>query len=672
MSRLTTLRCNQKFESLTFSLLTESRQEEIIVQPANALKEMLENSIDANASTIDVMAKDGGLKLLQITDNGGGIDRQDLELLCERFATSKLRSFDDLSSISTYGFRGRPWHPYLTSHIFSFSPKPVAGKDGTQITVEDLFYNSKSRLKALKSKNEEWSKILDVVGKYAVHTEGVGITCKKFGESLPAVSTRPSAPLKERIRTVFGTSVASDLIEFDFPGTDYGLLKFKGAVSGFNYNNKRRAPPVFFINNRLVACDPLRRAVSSVFSVFLPKGNHPFVYMSLDILPQNLDVNVHPTKREVRFLHEDEIIEWISAQLHDVLFARQGSRTFKQSTLKRQPDGIAMDEVTNANKKYRQENKLVRVDVTQSKINQFVKKDFSSALKAAAISDSDTTFDEDRPTSQTVIDICDDASNILDTQNNIGNSQCNKPRNDIQLNSIIELREELSQSIHRPLTNIFNNLVNVGIVDGNKRLSCFQYDVKLFLCDYGAVLSEFFYQVALSDFANYGEFVLETPLELRAILEPLYETHPNLVDIDTVIAKILEMKEMFYEYFQLELTGTKLSKLPMLLRDVNPSSKKIPFFIYRLGTKVDYQSEKQCLADIMRQIALLYVPDRIPPGNSDEENSLALIEEGKIGSKLEHVIYPELRRRFIAPEKLLDQVVQVADLPGLYKVFERC
>ncbi|KAM9924850.1 hypothetical protein OXX80_011091 [Metschnikowia pulcherrima] len=689
-----------KIRKLDASVINRIAAGEIIVQPANALKEMLENSIDAGASIIDVMAKEGGLKLLQITDNGCGIHRDDLELLCERFATSKLRSFEDLDSIATYGFRGEALASishishlsvvskvatsplayksfYLNGKLCSpkfkhdsqvSAPKPVAGKDGTQITVEDLFYNSSSRLKALRSKNEEWAKILEVVGNYAIHTDGVGFTAKKFGESLPAVSTRPHASLKDRIRTIFGNSIAGDLIEFEYPGSDFGLVKLKGAVTGVNYSNKRRSTPVFFINNRLVACDPLRRAVHSVFSLYLNKGNHPFVYLSLDIIPQNLDVNIHPTKREVRFLNEDEIINWIGDKLHDVLSTRQESRTFKQSTLKRQSDGIIVDEVTNTNKKIRQENKLMRVDASQSKINQFVRKDFASFAKTAALEEAETALDTNGSSPTRLFDLTSEISPVTELHKPV----YERPRTAVLLESIRELREELSQRLHRPLTNIFNNFVNVGIVDASKRLSCFQYDVKLFLCDYGAVLYDFFYQLALSDFSNYGEYVLECPIDLRLVLKPLYDTHSDLEEIDTVINNILSMRDMFAEYFSMEFTGQLLTKLPMLIDKVKPSNMKISFFIYRLGTKVAYQDEKRCFSGVMQQIALLYVPDRITPGKSDEESSLALIKEMELGSLLEHVIYPELKRRFIAPENLLDQVVQVADLPGLYKVFERC
>lgn len=627
---------------------------EIIVQPANALKEMLENAIDAGASAIDVVAKDGGLKLLQIIDNGCGIALEDLPLLCERFATLKLRTFEDLSLIATYGFRGEALASI--SHIARLSvvlkvaelplayracyldgelctphfkkgdgtPRPIAGKNGTSITVEDLFYNLPSRLRALQSKSDEWSRILDVVGRYAVHTEQVGFSCKKFGDAMPAISTRASATLKERVRAVFGT-VAIELIEFSFKGEDFGLVAIKGAVSGATYSNKRRTPPVFFINNRLVACEPLKRAITSVFQVFLPKGNHPFVYLSLEILPQNLDVNVHPTKREVRFLFEDEIIEWVSGKLHDVLAGNGTTKTFKQSTLKRDPE-MEIDDVIK--KKNRQENKLVRTDAAQLKITQF-------AVAASS-----------QPGEQTNVPEYADSS---------------RKESVVLLDSIHELRDEVSTGMHRPLTNVFNNLEFVGIIDPLKRLCCFQYDVKLFVCDYGALLGEFYYQLALALFANFGEYTLDVPLPLDQILAPLYadESLGDLQPMESVMANITNMSDMFREYFQILLSDGVLLTLPIFMKSVLPSEEKLPYFIYRLGTKVDYTDEKKCLKEILRQIALLYIPQKL---QIDMDASLVL----------EHVVFPELRRLFIAPEHLLKLVVQVADLPGLYRVFERC
>lgn len=703
-----------KIRKLDESVVNRIAAGEIIIHPVNAIKEMLENSIDAGSSMVDVLVKDGGLKLLQVSDNGGGIAREDMSLLCERFATSKIYKFDDLSLIETYGFRGEALASI--SHIGRLSvvsktpesplaykayyvggklanakfktdalcdPRPIAGKDGTQITVEDLFYNVPSRLRTMRSKSDEWAKILDVVGRYAVHTDGVGFSCKKFGESFTAISTRPQAPLKERIRTVFGTLIASELIEFKFEGADFGVSELRGAVSGFNYNNKRKTPPVFFINNRLVSCDPLRRALSSVFQVFLPKGNHPFIYLSLRIVPQNLDVNVHPTKKEVRFLHEEEIIEWICSHIHDVLANKDSSRAFKQSTLKRENDNANVDDVVATVKKYRQENKLVRVDALQPKINAFVKKDFKSAIRDAAlveaplrmpveaIADSTNDFYEDPSHDHQMtpppaeVDFNEEYSakeNFSDT---------GRERSEVKLDSIAELREETKDSFDRPLTNVFNNMVYVGIVDPTKRLCCFQYDVKLFLCDYGAVLADFYYQLGLIHFANFGEYEFE-PLLLRDLLIPLYEANSDLEDIDTVIGNIMAMEAMFLEYFQLDFSNESISKLPLLLRNVTPQLLKLAYFIYRLGTKVNYTDEKQCLHDILYQIALLYIPRRITMGTGVDAKEIYQRDRDHDNYLLENYVFPAVRKHFIASKKLLLEVVQVADLPGLYRVFERC
>lgn len=670
---------------------------EIIVQPANALKEMLENSIDAGSTMVDVLVKEGGLKLLQITDNGCGIAQEDLGLLCERFATSKLKSFDDLSLIATYGFRGEALASishisrlsvvskvdssplaykayYLNSKLCSpkfkadpasSDPKPVAGKNGTQITVEDLFYNLASRLRAVRTKGDEWARILDILGRYAVHSAGVGFSCKKVGDPVPAIVTRPHAPLKERIRTVFGTSVASELIEFDFDGTDFGVSKLRGAVTGFNYSNKRKITPVFFINNRLVLCDPLHRAVKSVFELFLPKGTFPFVYLSLDIASQNLDVNVHPTKREVRFLFEDEIIEWVCGKIHDVLSTRVDSRSFKQSTMKKR-EPVEAEEVQVV-KKYRQENKLVRVDATQLKINAFIRVYEPESQKGIRASEGEGMDDNESTFMTQGAEETTNMEEVSPQRAEMVYTFSNRAAQTINLDSVLELREEVSNSICRPLTNIFNNFVYVGIVDSYKRLCCFQYDVKLYLCDYGAVLNEFYYQEALSGFGNYGEYVLQPPLPLSEILAPVYEQRKDvdLMPMDDVIGSVASMADMFLEYFQIRIEDGVLYQLPILLKDVIPSMLKLPYFIYRLGTKVNYEDEKQCLLDIMQQLALLHIPDKVQPG----ENESVSFEVGQI---LETVVFPAVKKRFIAPEFLLPEVVQVADLPGLYRVFERC
>lgn len=333
---------------------------EVIQRPANALKEMIENSLDAKASSITVTVKSGGLKLLQIQDNGCGIRKEDMGIVCERFTTSKLTKFEDLSSIATYGFRGEALasishvaHVTITTRTgesncafkasysdgklvparpgLSADPKPCAGNKGTQITVEDLFYNVSTRRKALKSSGEEFAKIADVVSKYAIHNSGVAFTLKKQGENMADVRTTNSASILDNIRTIYGASVARELLEVGGDNQKYAF-KMHGYISNANYSVKK-LQFLLFINHRLVDSSALRKAIETLYEAYIPKNSHPFVYISLEIAPRNVDVNVHPTKHEVHFLHEDSIIEAIQKAFEEKLLGANSSRTYYTQTL---------------------------------------------------------------------------------------------------------------------------------------------------------------------------------------------------------------------------------------------------------------------------------------------------------------------------------------------------
>lgn len=646
------------------SVINKIAAGEIIIQPANALKEMLENSIDAGASMVDIVIKDGGLKFLQITDNGKGILQADLPLLCERFATSKLTTYEDLQSIATYGFRGEALASI--SHVLRVSvvtkthdsplaykaffcdgvltganyrdpgtPRPVAGKDGTLIVVEDLFYNVPTRLRSLKSKSDELARIIDVIGRYAVHTSGVGISCKRYGEAMQIVSTRPNLPLKERIRIIYGSSVANEILELEeSSAAEYGLTSFTGCISSPNYNNKKRVAPVIFINNRLVTCDPLRKAVNAVFNFFLPKGSTGFAYLSLAITPENLDVNIHPTKREVRFLHEDEIIEFVSARVHDRLLQVDTTRTFKAQTLLTKRPTEDPPEPSQSQKKYRQENKMVRVDALQRLINTYLAEEPSS-----------------------------DCEMVEPSQASPPPSQVTRSRVKVNLESIKQLRQKLADGCHRGLSHVFNNAVYVGVVDAEKRLCCFQYDVKLYMCNYAVMLNEFYYQLALSEFCNYGTYVLSSPQKLEELLAGLYEGREDLVGVDQIVETLWLMRDMFDEYFRIEFAeedgAVVIRTLPMILKDLLPLVSKLPYFLYRLG-KVNIEDESECLEGVMKEIALLYLPEP------------TLEASASTNHLLETVLFPAIRERFVALRVLENEVVQIADLPGLYRVFERC
>ncbi|CAI5737161.1 unnamed protein product [Hyaloperonospora brassicae] len=337
---------------------------EVVHRPSSALKEMLENALDAGATHVAVSVSHGGLKLLQIQDNGRGIQRQDLAIVCERFTTSKLKRFEDLREIKSFGFRGEALasishvaHVTITSRTAdqpcaykasyrdgklvakqpgeSKDPKPCAGRTGTQIVVEDLFYNLTTRKQALKNASEQYSRILDVVQKYAVHfgAKGVGFVCKKYRESSCGVNTTQTSSQLDVIRSIYGSKIACELTSFEHTrnasaaGSMELQRQVRGYVSNVNYH-LRKSNFILFINDRLVECPALKRACEYVYSLYLPKNTHPFIYLSMELPPRNVDVNVHPTKREVHFLHEEDIVDSISQALDKHLKGSNESRSF--------------------------------------------------------------------------------------------------------------------------------------------------------------------------------------------------------------------------------------------------------------------------------------------------------------------------------------------------------
>ncbi|KAJ1966522.1 DNA mismatch repair protein [Dipsacomyces acuminosporus] len=334
---------------------------EIINRPSNALKELIENSLDAGATSISINIKDGGLKMLQIQDNGHGIRTEDLPLVCERFTTSKLRVYEDLSTIQTYGFRGEALASIShVSHLSivtkqansdcaykahyvdgklappkpgaSSDPEPCAGNNGTLITAEDLFYNIPSRRSALKNTREEYSRIFDVASRYAIHNSGIAFTCRKLGTAKADLSTLAGATAIANIRQVFGNKIASSVVPVEYRD-DQLAFSLKGYVSSATHE-MHKSVFLLFINHRLVDHTPIKRATEALYSSIFPKAARPFIYLDLRIKPEDVDVNVHPTKREVRFLNEDSIINAIVETIQKRLLDGNDSRPFAvQSTL---------------------------------------------------------------------------------------------------------------------------------------------------------------------------------------------------------------------------------------------------------------------------------------------------------------------------------------------------
>jgi DNA mismatch repair protein MLH1 len=611
-----------------------------------------------------------------------------------------------LTSIGTYGFRGEAlasishiahltvttktkdstcaWRAqYDSGHLAppkpgqSADPKPTAGRQGTQITVEDLFYNIPTRRRAFRSASEEYNKILDVIGRYAVHCDGVAFSCKKHGEASTTISTQSNSSTVERIRQIHGASVANELIEFTSSDEKYGY-RARGWTTNANYHVKKTTL-LLFINHRSVDSTNIRKAIEQTYSTFLPKGGHPFTYLSLDIDPHRVDVNVHPTKREVNFLNEDEIIEKICSDIRTKLANVDTSRTFMTQTLlpgaliplittgSDANDGSINNTTSAATPKPRPyENNLVRTDAKLRKITSMLPPSAAKGNTEPVISE-ETREEMEYGSSEREPVVC-------------------------RLVTIKELRAEVRDDIHNELTEIFASHTFVGVVDERRRLAAIQGGVKLFLVDYGMICNEYFYQVGLTDFGNFGTIRFNPPLNLKELLSLAAEhekassppaTEEDDFEVEEVVelvsAQLTERREMLLEYFSFEISEEgEIISIPLLLKGYTPSLAKLPRFLLRLGPHVNWMSEKECFATFLRELASYYVPEQLPPtpGPEDPEEEVGeeiKIRRREINKAVEHVIFPAFRARLIATKSLMKGgVVEIANLKGLYRVFERC
>jgi DNA mismatch repair protein MLH1 len=643
--------------------------------------------------------------------------KEDLPILCERFTTSKLKAFEDLTSIGTYGFRGEAlasishiahlkvatrtkesscaWEAHYADGKLaspkpgqSAEPKPKAGRQGTQITVEDLFYNVPSRRRAFRSASEEYAKILELVGKYAVHCSGVSFSCKKAGDnSGSSVSVPASATIKDRIRQLHGSAVANELVSLQSENDQWGF-KCEGWISTANHSAKRTTM-LLFINHRSVDSAVIKKSVEQTYTAFLPKGSHPFFYLSLEIEPARVDVNVHPTKREVHFLNEEEIVAMICDEIRTSLSKVDTSRSFMTQSLLSNPKvpfatpmkqtapiaatpttgDVADRSVSRAPKSFSRrpnENNLVRTDASARKITSMLQPQRS--VEEAANDDDEMEYEvtEKQPMA-------------------------------CRLTSVKELRGEVRDAMHNELTDVISTHTFVGIVDEQKRIAAIQGGVKLFLVDYGMLCNEYFYQVGLTDFANYGAIRFNPPLPLEDLLKVAAEQEKknagdegDELDWDEVVESVREVligkAALLQEYFSIEITPEgELCSIPLLTKGYTPSMAKLPQFLLRLGPHVNWNEEKGCFQTLLRELASFYVPESLPlppsatPDASGkgkqklaEEDAEIATRRVKVREAIEHVIFPACKSRLVATKGLLKGVMEIANLKGLYRVFERC
>ncbi len=307
---------------------------EVIERPASVVKELLENSLDAKSKRITVEIKDGGKRLIKVIDDGEGMFPDDCTLAFERHATSKIESIDDLEHVTSMGFRGEALPSIASVSRVTLVSRQKGGLSGTQVTVEggkiggakeagcpegtaiavkDLFYNTPARLKFLKNPSTELTNVTKTITRFALIYPEISFRLLNDGKELINL---PEAPPLERIAGIYGREVAKDMIPLDYKDD---FITIGGFISKPSLTRATRASQSIFVNRRHIKNKLLTRAIQDGYHTLLQKNRFPVVVLSIEIDPKFIDVNVHPTKIEVKFKREWKVHDTIMAVVNRTL-----------------------------------------------------------------------------------------------------------------------------------------------------------------------------------------------------------------------------------------------------------------------------------------------------------------------------------------------------------------
>ncbi|KMO86521.1 DNA mismatch repair protein [Megasphaera cerevisiae DSM 20462] len=312
---------------------------EVVERPASCIKELVENAIDASASAIEIEIADGGQSYMRITDNGSGMSAEDAHKCIIRHATSKISTVEDIFAISSLGFRGeavpsiaavshmqittrRPEDDFATHLILeggTISSEDQAGAPvGTTMEVSDLFYNTPARRKFMKSERTESSKISEMITKLALAQPAIQFTFTNNGRT--SLHTGGSGDLKDTIANIYGADLAREIFSITY---DSEGLRIEGYVGKPSVLKSSRAWQTCIVNHRIVHNPVMFKAVENAYHAMLPKAGYPFVMLHLHTDPGAIDVNVHPSKTEIKFADEQVIYRAIYHSIISALVAQE-------------------------------------------------------------------------------------------------------------------------------------------------------------------------------------------------------------------------------------------------------------------------------------------------------------------------------------------------------------
>lgn len=603
--------------------------------------------------------------------------------------------------------------------------QPIAGNQGTTITVSDLFYNVPTRLKGFNSGSDEYAQILKVIQRYAVELAGrVGITVKKAGIGSSAdlqtsVSLSPS-PL-DVIRSAFGSPISKGLVSITERSHEKTGVSLTGCASLPTFHQKSLTL-ILFINGRLVESQTIKKTLAALYSQLLPKGTHPFIYLSLRMPPQNLDVNVHPTKSEVFFLHEETVLEFIdttirasietssmalectpnvAAMTQTVLIESQSSqlslslegappiafpqtkklypfqlvhsdpktRTLDTFFVKGPPrssepsasaESIPVDDIQGSAESARKPNNRLPSSLTAMDAGVFPG---SRPPRETASVHLEETRPRKKPRST------DETENVSEkTEENNGDDEVEDPR---ELTSVKTLIENIIASRHDRLTEMIKNSVIVGLYSNEKML--IQYQSKLLMIEHLRFAVEMLYQKCLLGFGYHDCWKMPEAKSVSSLLRShvfaYYSNRHSTEDVAQMVNMLSDQSKMLLEYFSLHIAADKLIALPRLSEGLeSPSDSIIAELLYCLCTETNWEDEEECFHSIATSLSRTF--------------GSIVMQQPRLEEYLRHYLYPALKGgdlskfgHIVGYDRELVQSGAITELTStheLYKIFERC
>jgi DNA mismatch repair protein MutL len=309
---------------------------EVIERPASIVKELIENALDAGSTDVRVEVLKGGKRLIRVNDDGIGMDRDDVLLCFQKHATSKIAEESDLNAISTMGFRGEALSSIATVakvKIKSSARGSTEGIEveikggavtginessslGTTVEVRDLFFNTPARKKFLKTDHTEQYHIIDTVTRAAIINPGVAFSLSEAGRGI--LKLHSDATMKERLAQIYGIEFMKGFLEIEQHQDAIGVT-VKGFITRTDNTRKRKTNQYLFVNGRPVLDVSLRHAIYRAYEGYIDRDEHPMFFIDITVAPESTDVNVHPTKREIRFLDKEPIYDTLHASLREGL-----------------------------------------------------------------------------------------------------------------------------------------------------------------------------------------------------------------------------------------------------------------------------------------------------------------------------------------------------------------